>query len=138
MSYVPAAIRNQVIERAEGRCEYCLYPQAVSFLAFEIEHIIAEKHGGKTVLENLALACPFCNRFKGTDLGSLDPESGILTPFFNPRTQHWHDHFHLIEGQIVPLTPAGRVTTLILQLNHPDRVLERQRLLDSGVTIPTH
>ncbi len=33
---------------------------------------------------NLALACPYCNRYKGTDLGSLDPETGQLTPFFNP------------------------------------------------------
>jgi hypothetical protein len=83
-------MRLTVIKRADGRCEYCLYPQAASFLAFEIEHISAEKHGGKTVLENLALACPYCNRysnrFKGTDLGSLDPESGLLIPFFNPRS----------------------------------------------------
>jgi hypothetical protein len=138
MSYVPAAVRHQAIERAEGRCEYCLYPQGLSFLAFEIEHIVAEKHGGKTVLENLALACPFCNRLKGSDLGSLDPESGLLTPFFNPRIQQWQEHFQFVEGQIVPLTPSGRVTTFILQLNHRDRVLERQRLLDSEVTFPAH
>ena len=118
-----------VRERAGERCEYCLYPQEASFLAFEVEHIIAEKHEGATTENNLALACPYCNRFKGTDLGSLDPESGQLTPFFNPRIQQWTEHFRLDGAWIVPLTPEGRVTVAILQLNHPDRILERQRLI---------
>ena len=136
-THVPAALRQAVIERAGERCEYCLYPQEASFLAFEVEHIIAEKHGGQSVFDNLALACPYCNRFKGTDLGSLDSQSGQLTPFFNPRTQRWRDHFRLDEALIVPLTAVGRVTIVILQFNHPDRVLERQRLLEAGkMTIP--
>jgi hypothetical protein len=32
----------------------------------------------------------------------------------------------------VPLTPEGRVTAAILQLNHPDRIMERQRLIQAG------
>ena len=130
--YIPTALRQIVEERAGGRCEYCLYPQDMSFLAFEVEHIIAEKHGGATTAGNLALACPYCNRFKGTDLGSLDPETGQLTPFFNPQTQRWTDHFRLDGAQIIPLTPEGRVTVAILQLNHADRILERQRLIQVG------
>ena len=43
-----------------------------------MEHIIAEKHDGITESGNLALSCPCCNRFKGTDLGSIDPETGQL------------------------------------------------------------
>ena len=86
MSYIPAALRQLVIERAGERCEYCLYPQHASLLAFEMEHIVSEKHGGVTEADNLALACPFCNRAKA-DLGSLDPESGELVAFYNPRTQ---------------------------------------------------
>ena len=130
--YIPTALRQIVEERAGERCEYCLYPQDMSFLAFEVEHIIAEKHGGATTADNLALACPYCNRFKGTDLGSLDPETGQLTPFFNPRTQRWADHFRLDGARVVPLTPEGRVTVAILQLDHPDRVMERQRLIKAG------
>lgn len=129
MTYVPLALRQLVFERAEGRCEYCRYPQEMSFLAFEVEHIIAEKHGGTTTSQNLALACPYCNRFKGTDLGSLDPDTGQLTSFFNPRTQQWADHFQLNGAQITPLTPEGRVTANILQFNHPDRLQERERLI---------
>ena len=126
---VSSKLRQEVTERADRRCEYCLFPQVSSFLPFEIEHIIAEKHGGETTAENLALACPYCNRYKGTDLGSLDSESGKLTPFFNPRTQNWREHFQLDGSQIAPLTPEGRVTVAILQFNHPDRIAERERLI---------
>ena len=88
-THVPAVVRHVVLDRAEERCEYCRYPQAFSFLPFEIEHIIAEKHGGATTADNLALACSYCNRFKGTDLGSLAPETKRLVPLFNPRIQSW-------------------------------------------------
>jgi hypothetical protein len=131
-TYVPAELRRLVIERANNRCEYCLYPQAGSLLAFEFEHIIAEKHGGSTTADNLAFACPYCNRFKGSDLGSLDAETRKLTPFFDPRTQQWTDHFRLDGAAIMPLTPEGRVTVHILQLNHPDRIAERRRLIRVG------
>jgi 5-methylcytosine-specific restriction endonuclease McrA len=68
MSYVSAPLRKLVTQRAEERCEYCQFPQKASFFTFEIEHIIAEKHDGITEAENLALSCPCCNRFKGSDL----------------------------------------------------------------------
>lgn len=118
MSDVSATLRRLVTERAGEHCEYCLFPQAASLFAFEMEHIIAEKHDGTTDAENLALVCPHCNRFKGSDIGSIDPQTQQLTPFFHPRLQQWSDHFRLAEGSIVPLTPAGRVTVKILQFNH--------------------
>ncbi|MCA9969183.1 MAG: HNH endonuclease [Anaerolineales bacterium] len=133
MTYIPAPLRELAARRAAGRCEYCRFPEDAMLLAFEMEHIVAEKHGGKTVAANLALACPYCNRAKGTDLGSIDPETGELTPFFNPRMQEWADHFRLDGANIVPLTPAGRVTAAILQFNHPDRVAERQPLVQAGL-----
>lgn len=129
MSYVSAALRQLVTQRAGNRCEYCLFPQKATLFTFEMEHIVAEKHGGATLADNLALACPYCNRAKGTDLGSIDPVTNKLTPFFNPRTQNWQEHFQLSdEAEIVPLTPEGRVTTNILQLNDSERRLERQQL----------
>lgn len=131
MSRTPISplLRQAVLERANHRCEYCLYPQSASFLAFEIEHIIAEKHGGPSEFENLALACPFCNRYKGTDLGSIDPQTGALVAFFNPRKHAWTEHFQLDGAEIKGLTAEGRVTILILQMNHADRILERERLI---------
>ena len=133
MSYISSALRQLVIERADGRCEYCRYPQEAALLGFEMEHIIAEKHGGATEAGNLALACPYCNRAKGTDLGSIDPQTGLLTPFYNPRNQEWQAHFRLEEARIVPLTAEGRVTAVILQLNEPAPGEERQRLINAQI-----
>ncbi len=61
MSYVSKVLRQFVIQRAKRRCEYCLFLQHIALFTFEMEHVIAQKHGGKTVPENLALACPYCN-----------------------------------------------------------------------------
>ncbi len=80
----------------------------------------------------MALACLRCNWHKGPNVGSFDPETSVLTPFFNPRTQTWDDHFRLEDAVIRPLTPEARVTVEILQLNDADRVEERQRLMVLG------
>jgi hypothetical protein len=137
MTYVSAALRRLVTERANAQCEYCRFPQTASLFAFEMEHIIAEKHDGITEAENLALSCPCCNRFKGSDIGSIDPQTQQLTPFFHPRRQEWSDHFQLEGGIIVPLTPEGRVTAKILQFNLSERILEREQLSSVGAYPPS-
>jgi hypothetical protein len=136
MSYISVVLRRLVTERAGEQCEYCLFPQTASLFAFEMEHIIAEKHDGTTDAENLALACPCCNRFKGSDLGSIDRETQQLTPFFHPRLQQWLDHSQLEGGLIIPLTPEGRVTAKILQFNLSERILELEQLIQIGAYPP--
>jgi len=37
-----------VWRRAHHRCEYCQLPQTFSTLTFEIDHVLAKKHGGRT------------------------------------------------------------------------------------------
>lgn len=130
---IPAALRRPVIARASGRCEYCLIRPDATLFTHEADHIIARKHGGITTADNLALACYYCNRYKGTDVGSFDPETGKFVLLFNPRTQVWDDHFALDGAHIVALTPEGRVTVALLQLNHHDRVQERQILIEAGL-----
>jgi hypothetical protein len=132
-TYVPAHLRRLVRERAKDCCEYCLMPESVSFASHWIDHIVAEKHGGKTEADNLANSCILCNQRKGSDLGSIDPDTGALTPLFHPRRDRWADHFRLVKGLIAPLTPIGRVTVGLLQLNHPDRIDEREQLIAAGV-----
>ena len=73
-----------------------------------IDHIIAEKHGGPTAADNLALACMICNSRKGSDLASIDEQSGAIEPLFHPRRDRWTDHFQLVGGRIEPRTPKGR------------------------------
>jgi hypothetical protein len=87
---------------------------------------VAEKHGGKTDADNLALACVLCNQHKGSDLSSIDPLTGALVPLFNPRRDRWGN-------RIEPLTPVGRVTARLLQFNHADRIQERHLLLLAGL-----
>jgi hypothetical protein len=84
---------------------------------------------------NLALTCMRCNRRKGPNVGSFDPETGELAPFYNPRTQAWNAHFKLEGALIQPLTPEGRVTVKILRLNDLDRLEERQRLIELGLYV---
>src|SRR5436309_1771575 len=52
-----AALEQAVWTRAGNACEYCCMPQALYRIPFQIDHIIAEQHGGPTTLDNLALAC---------------------------------------------------------------------------------
>lgn len=126
MTYVPAALRCEVIERAGNRCEYCRLPTEVAFYPHEVDHVIAEKHGGTTDMDNLAFACWRCNRHKGTDLTSLDPQTRRLSPLFNPQTQVWVEHFAYEEERVVGMIPEGRTTVSLLQLNRDERLTERR------------
>ena len=128
ISYISAALRRQVEKRANYYCEYCLLAANLSFFSHEIDHIIPEKHGGKTKESNLAYTCWRCNRYKGTDLGSFDPQTGEFSFLFNPRRQKWTEHFKLNNYLIVGLTPEGRTTVKLLQLNSDDRLAERKKI----------
>lgn len=128
-TYVPVPLRRLVEQRSGHKCEYCLLPTALTFFPHEIDHVIPEKHGGVTNADNLALTCWRCNRHKGTDLGSFDPKNGKFSFLFNPRTQQWHEHFTLSQGEILGLTPEGRTTVKLLQMNTVNRQSERQRFL---------
>ncbi|MCP5103737.1 MAG: HNH endonuclease [bacterium] len=126
-------LRRLVSDRAENRCEYCLLPQVAALFKHEPDHIVSSQHGGETNESNLALACMRCNRYKGPNIGSIDPLTGKLVPFFNPRIHDWKNHFELEGAMIHPLTPEARVTVKILRLNDEDRVEERRRLLAVGL-----
>lgn len=133
MSSRPSAqLRRQVIERAGNRCEYCLIHQDDAVATHQSDHVIAEKHGGPTASENLALSCILCNLRKGSDLSSVDPVSGAVVPLFNPRTQIWSKHFRIDDVRIVGQTPEGRTTVELLQLNSYERLSERRELNESG------
>lgn len=133
--YVSDTLRQFVTERAGNRCEYCLIPYVKPMLKHHIEHIIALKRGGETQSENLALACPSCNEFKGSDLGSFDWDlDEKFTFFFNPRTQIWTEHFQLEEnGRIEPLTAEARITTRLLKFNDEERIEERLLLIEADL-----
>src|ERR1700677_1136392 len=97
-------------ERAEHLCEYCHLPEALSELRFVFDHIIARQHDGETIAENLALCCGFCNRHKGPNIAGIDPESRVMTRLFNPRLDHWNEHFRWEGARLTGLTAVGRTT----------------------------
>jgi hypothetical protein len=131
--YISADLRRLVIERASERCEYCLLHQAdAALFDHEVDHVIAEKHEGQTTSDNLAFACFECNRYKGSDIASIDPHTGQVTPLFNPRQQIWDDHFTLEGPTIVPLSAEGRATVRMLRLNAEARVRRREGLIGLG------
>lgn len=129
-SYVAVDLRRLVAERAGRSCEYCLIAEADTYLGCQVDHIVSEKHGGPTDSDNLAYACSFCNRSKGTDLGSVI--FGRLERFYNPRLDRWSDHFEIRGATIVPRTPIGEVTARILQFDVSERLHERTILVEIG------
>jgi hypothetical protein len=132
------SLRRLVIDRADACCEYCLMPQAVTAGRHQIDHLVALKHGGATVRDNLALACVDCNQCKGSDLAAIDPVDGVIVPLFNPRMQPWSDHFQLVAVRIVGLTPIGRATIALLRLNDEARLIDRQMLMEARLYPPPH
>src|SRR3954447_26940810 len=99
-----ARLAKLVWARARRCCEYCQMPQVYSELAFEIDHIIARKHGGRTRASNLALSCFYDSSFKGSNIAGLDPETGKLTQLFHPRRHKWSRHFRWEAAILVGMT----------------------------------
>lgn len=122
--------RQLAWRRAGVACEYCRMPQAATPLVpFHVEHIIAKQHGGTDEPSGLAIACDRCNAFKGPNLTSIDPDSGNVALLFHPRRDRWEEHFAFDGGEIVGLTPTGRATVRLLQMNAPRRVQLREEWL---------
>lgn len=132
MSAITQTLRRAVADRAAHRCEYCGIPDDATLAPHEPDHVIGEQHGGPTTLENLAYACFRCNRFKGPNIATRDPDTGDLVPLFNPRTDRWESHFGLQKAQIAPRTPVGRGTTVLLRFNDLERTLLRTELIAQG------
>jgi hypothetical protein len=86
-------LRAFVIARAAGQCEYCRFPEGASFLPFEIDHIIAQKHRGSSLESNLAWACYYCNSYKGPNIAGWIAKTEEVVRLFHPRKDLWNDHF---------------------------------------------
>lgn len=91
--HLPLSLRAQILEIDAGRCAYCQAAEALSVVAFEVDHIVPVSAGGSNELYNLCLACPTCNRHKATRQVAPDPESGSVVALYHPRQNHWVDHF---------------------------------------------
>jgi len=134
-SYVPPEIEQRVRKSARNRCGYCLSPQYLVMARLEIEHIIPLARGGRNDENNLWLACPICNRYKGDKITAVDPESGATVSLFDPRRDDWYAHFRWSEDglRIIGLTTIGRATVAALHLSDdPDTLLVRSYWVMAG------
>jgi len=126
-------LRQEVRMRSGGFCEYCRVPEEFDRLPFQPDHIIAEKHTGKTEESNLAWSCYDCNIFKGPNVAGVDPESDEVTRLYHPRTDVWEEHFQSASGVLKGTTPEGRATIATLRINLDRRIAFRSELISEGV-----
>ncbi len=126
-------LEQLVWRRAGDCCEYCRIPVAIEDLPAEIDHIIAEVHGGPTIASNLALSCLHCNKHKGTNLSGIDPVTRRLLRLFHPRRHVWSYHFAWEGAHLRGRTAIGRTTIRVLKINAPVRVMLRDELIVAGL-----
>jgi hypothetical protein len=131
---ISAGLRRRVIEAAQNRCGYCLMPAEYVYAPMEIDHIWPVTLGGTDDENNLWLACPRCNLYKGSQTQGYDPETDGNVLLFNPRNQIWAEHFHWndTKTQIISLTSTGRVTVATLQFNLEEAVAFRSFIVAAG------
>jgi hypothetical protein len=127
------ALDQLVRRRASDRCEYCRVPQLAFEFRLPIDHIVAQQHRGESVSENLALSCSHCNFQKGPNIAGLDPETRELTRLFSPRIDDWAEHFRWDGAAIIGITPIGKTTAQVLDLNDADQLELREDLLREGL-----
>ena len=59
-AYVSVTLSQMVFDRAQGACEYCKSQAKFAIDPLVIDHVYPVSLGGKTIGENLALACQTC------------------------------------------------------------------------------
>lgn len=126
-------LEELVWDRAKSCCEYCQGPQAFDEMTFELDHIIALQHDGKTVPGNLCVACYSCNHHKSPNLAGWDKQTRAVVPLFHPRRHSWQRHFCWVGPLLIGQTAIGRVAVAVLKINQPRRVLLRRQLIQEGV-----
>lgn len=123
-------LREQIIARANGCCEFCRAQLRYSPNSFHVEHHIPICLGGSSNDENLTLACPQCNLHKAAKTAAIDPVTEEVVLIFNPRQMRWDDHFIWSDETtyMIGTTAIGRATVALLQTNRENLVSLRWAL----------
>lgn len=66
---ISRAMRRAVLDRDDGRCQYCWVSFPPEHL--QLDHVVPLAHGGLTTRDNLVAACGPCNQVKGDRLDFL-------------------------------------------------------------------
>ena len=54
-THIPAGLRNEVLRRDQGKCQYC--GRSAPEVVIHFDHIVPLSKGGATTLDNLQLLC---------------------------------------------------------------------------------
>jgi 5-methylcytosine-specific restriction endonuclease McrA len=54
---IPRHLRDRVAQAASYCCGYCRTPERITGYRMTVDHIVPEARGGKTIEDNLWLAC---------------------------------------------------------------------------------
>lgn len=127
-----ANLQKLIRHRANFLCEYCHANETWQHTQFTIDHLVPTVAGGKSILENLALACFHCNRRKSDHQSAIDPSTGEAVLLFNPRQHQWKEHFVWSASGllVIPLTAIGRATCDLLDFNRERAMRIRQADLE--------
>jgi hypothetical protein len=133
-AYISVDLQRQIRTRWLNCCAYYLTAESLTATTFEFEHIIPRSAGGETILENLCLSCPSCNRYKTNRQNIIDPVTEKVIPLFHPQLQVWKEHFSWNDdaSEIVALTDIGRVTIDLLKMNRSQLVRVRKLWVKLG------
>ena len=136
---IATALREFIVARAGGACEYCRLVEFATGVTFHVEHVVPQSRGGQTQLGNLALSCPGCNLAKAEQTSAAD-NIGQMQPLFNPRNFEpwllgWHLHFVLDRGtgMILPRTRQAEATIRALAMNDASRLFARSLQIRAGL-----
>jgi HNH endonuclease len=131
---VSARTRRLVRQRANYLCEYCHSSEEASTALFTLDHLIPQSFDGSDGPDNLALACHRCNGRRYNFTTGIDPDTQTVVALFNPRQQHWAEHFiWTVDGlRVLGISLVGRTTCIRLDLNddyHDEGSIRKARRL---------
>lgn len=131
--YIPVDLQRRIRQQFRDTCAYCQTAESLT-VTIEIEHIVPLSIGGQTIIENLCLACPSCNRYKASRQSAINPMTGKRDNLFNPQTQRWKDHFQWNEEgtEIIGITLEGNTTIFALKMNRPQIIRVRRMWVKLG------
>jgi hypothetical protein len=101
-----------------------------------VEHI--DPNGGDSP-DNLCLSCPNCNLSKSAATQAPDPVTGHMQALFNPRRQHWADHFAWDETntRVIGTSAIGRATVERFRMNSDRMIIARGIWVKAGEHPPS-
>ena len=109
--------RERVELRARYSCEYCHAPMRICAYTFHVEHCVPRSRGGADADDNLAQSGAQCNLKKGGQIAAADRVTCQQAALFNPRRERWAEHFRLRGSRVEGLTPVGRATVILLDMD---------------------